>query len=1121
MGGSAPRCSPTSKAEVRRGSSELLDATSASDSDSVAENLGPGGIRSTISAIVSEKSGVTGGFSYKHTYPDCPNPGLHIEGFGTLGLPLSTREAAALKDWTGGGKHSVEHVMAQMTVWAIDGSKVQFRNHRWPFFLNKIVTNICEALGVVYDKSKPRSELFKAFITEASSSLPCLDIVANQSAAVLATVIIVLPSEFSGGALSVKYGDRLETYDYSTSSLTDTTVLCWGAGATPELAVITEGHQLALCYNVIHTADCLVPRLSSQDEIVSRLRQTMDEWNAARGKEADLPTKLVFLLNNKYPKDSDLRHDMLTNEDARLVALLHNVGKLHGFTLGLAQLTCIQSVWLVTDTDDDEPEIQDETVTIESLVELDGTFIQAKLKFDLGKEGVPSHLVDQVTSSEPDTVLDDEYDGISVRSYFRTVIVLFPHWARFELIDGPDGFTDACNRLRARNATEPSPKDLKLVEDILARAGPLHCEMIVSCVCSVAIMWNDLSLWLRTVKLCDAEQSLLALGEDNIYSAVARFGFPPPVEHCIAEALERDLSVVNVLEFLDDFEEWSGAQDSPQLSTTVLLWIVDKKVKTYDMLKVSDNREYEALTTLVMKRDVGLDLLERRIFPMLKSNADCSTLLNYVVFLQDEMSTLLPQETIHRMTRELLDLALPQIDILAAPPDSESTSQAQLYAQGCLYLADDQLLSLVLAKAKDMSTLPDAPTSSASTVLFPLVAYVVDSKGNQDIAGLTELCRNAVLLWLRGVETKLAGVTTDDLSSALRTIAIGQQWPMLNTCIVPCLEAKLVHEDPLCVLLNEMHSRRSQIGSMYHTMSLSLLKRWAAAVPEKDLTSVEAVEYPVILEVPEACTFLFERVLKPSMVVTEDYVKKCLSPLLCSICTVLAKNNLSAASPYFATTLRSIMMHWLTTVMGPIPRVDDRKALLSSVERWNCNAKCENCASVREFLLHDPAEKKTWKNLGTSKKHLERMLQQYAAEVALWKAVPSTVKFEKQGLMVKKADSIMAHKRWLREQATGLELLKMISDDDTELRAVLGEDYTTIMAALSERAPVVSPGPVTSGCPTGTPNSTGGPSQAGRTVPAHMQRGHVSSLPARPPSQSLSRGSNTVDVEPPAKRRKL
>lgn len=472
----------------------------------------------------------------------------------------------------------------------------------------------------------------------------------------------------------------------------------------------------------------------------------------------------------------------------------------------------------------------------------------------------------------------------------------------------------------------------------------------------------------------------------------------------------------------------------------MLPWIVDKRVKTYDMLKVSDNCEYEALTTLVMKRDVGVDLLERRyvpvrprchqvlfinkthrIFPMVKSTADCSTLLNYVVFLQDEMSTLLPQETIHRMTRELLELALPQIDILAAPSDSESTSQAQLYAQGCLYLADDQLLSLGLAKAKDMSTLPDAPTSSASTVLFPLVAYVVDSRGNQDIAGLTELCHNAILLWLRGVETNSTGVTTDDLSSALRAIAIGQQWPMFDTwyvvflssgtimmltaprtrySIVPCLEAKLVHEDLLCVLLSEMHSRRSQIGSTYHSMSLSLLKRWAAAVPENDLTSVETVEYPVILEVPEACTFLFERVLKPTMAVTEDYAKKCLSPLLRSICTVLAKNGLSAASPHFATTLRSIMMHWLTIVMGPIPRVDHRKTLLASVESWNCSAKCEECASIREFLLHDPAETKTWKNLRTSKKHLERKLQKYAAEVASWKAVLSTVKFEKQGLMV-------------------------------------------------------------------------------------------------------------------------
>ena len=39
----------------------------------------------------------TGTFAFKRTYPDAPNPILHIEGLGTVGLPLSSRDAAAIK----------------------------------------------------------------------------------------------------------------------------------------------------------------------------------------------------------------------------------------------------------------------------------------------------------------------------------------------------------------------------------------------------------------------------------------------------------------------------------------------------------------------------------------------------------------------------------------------------------------------------------------------------------------------------------------------------------------------------------------------------------------------------------------------------------------------------------------------------------------------------------------------------------------------------------------------------------------------------------------------------------------------------------------------------------------
>lgn len=47
--------------------------------------------------LLSEDDGFNGAFSFSKTYQDAPNPGLRLADLGTVGLPLSTREAEAVK----------------------------------------------------------------------------------------------------------------------------------------------------------------------------------------------------------------------------------------------------------------------------------------------------------------------------------------------------------------------------------------------------------------------------------------------------------------------------------------------------------------------------------------------------------------------------------------------------------------------------------------------------------------------------------------------------------------------------------------------------------------------------------------------------------------------------------------------------------------------------------------------------------------------------------------------------------------------------------------------------------------------------------------------------------------
>ena len=109
--------------------------------------------------------------------------------------------------------------------------------------------------------------------------------------------------------------------------------------------------------------------------------------------------------------------------------------------------------------------------------------------------------------------------------YRRTVLVIWPKWANFDLIHGPKAFSVACDQLRASTSQEPTEEEAELTDIVLARSNASRAKDVVSSVCHVALAWKDFSLWFRAVRACDAEKSLDTLQVNNILQAVATFGF--------------------------------------------------------------------------------------------------------------------------------------------------------------------------------------------------------------------------------------------------------------------------------------------------------------------------------------------------------------------------------------------------------------------------------------------------------------------------------------------------------------------------------------------------------------------------------------------------------------------
>lgn len=73
------------------------------------------------------------------TRENAPNPCLFIEGIGTVGVPLSKREAAII--WSTVAS-PVTSDSALKNTWSVDGSKITFQNKALTSWLNRLVLEI-------------------------------------------------------------------------------------------------------------------------------------------------------------------------------------------------------------------------------------------------------------------------------------------------------------------------------------------------------------------------------------------------------------------------------------------------------------------------------------------------------------------------------------------------------------------------------------------------------------------------------------------------------------------------------------------------------------------------------------------------------------------------------------------------------------------------------------------------------------------------------------------------------------------------------------------------------------------------------------------------------------------
>ena len=253
----------------------------------------------------------------------------------------------------------------------------------------------------------------------------------SQTTGSFATLMVILPSSFSGGVDRVRHNEITAEFDCSSRTLSDTTVLAYYTGVAHEISPVITGYRLVLLYDLIHTTSSLRPSITYESTFLESLRPFLLSWKHAR--KPCTPARVIVRLQAEYAKD-DICIDALKGADARLVSLLNAAVDETGFQLGLGLIEhhlCGICEPCSDDEDSEEldfdfHECETRDAKITRLMKLDGSLIAKDLAVVPQLEAIPGDFMHEVEDEEfHEEYIESRcvcYPTLFVRSCFLTSV---------------------------------------------------------------------------------------------------------------------------------------------------------------------------------------------------------------------------------------------------------------------------------------------------------------------------------------------------------------------------------------------------------------------------------------------------------------------------------------------------------------------------------------------------------------------------------------------------------------------------------------------------------------------------------------------------------------------------
>ncbi len=389
-----------------------------------------------------------------------PLPLIEVEGVGPLAFPVLDHQArellaAAEPAPYGRGEQTIVDP-AVRRAGQIAPERLTIDAEAWQPVLDTITQNIKRALGV---PGEIEAQLYKLlvygpgdFFAEHRDT--------EKAPGMFATLVVLLPARWSGGALVIRHGGREATLDIGGPSPSTISYAAFYTDCLHELRPIADGHRVALVYNVCRSTK---RRLAPPDHepLVQAVAERLGAW-----LDEGYPTKALFPLEHQYTPAA-LSFDGLKGRDQAVVQVLHAAAQRVGCATHLAivskyEFGCAAVTWRPGRWSrwghDDETEFEaveplDWSLSITHWRRPDGAGIDfGELRFE-EDELFPSSALEGIEPDEESFHEATGNEGASYeRTYRRAVVALWPQsafaqvWAAAEpgeAVDTLRALTDA------------------------------------------------------------------------------------------------------------------------------------------------------------------------------------------------------------------------------------------------------------------------------------------------------------------------------------------------------------------------------------------------------------------------------------------------------------------------------------------------------------------------------------------------------------------------------------------------------------------------------------------------------------------------------------------------------